>query len=129
MADWDASLAIELRAIDDYIKQTGIDAPPDDPPAGAAPAGWSYRAPPRELDLKACGITSIIWATGYAFDLGWVDLPIFDVSGAPVHRRGVTEVPGVYFLGLRWQYRMKSSFIYGLDEDSTYVMDQILGGG
>src|SRR4051812_38750156 len=125
LAEWDASLVTELRAIDDYIQRTGLDAPPDDPPSGTPPEGWSYVAPPRELDLAACGITTVVWATGYTPDYGWVELPIFDTSGATVHRRGVTASPGLYFLGLRWQHRLKSSFIYGLDEDATYLTEQI----
>jgi putative flavoprotein involved in K+ transport len=126
MADWDASLATELRSIDDYILSAGIDAPPDDPPSGSPPAGWAYVDPPGELDLAARGISSVVWATGYTPDYGWVELPIFDASGAPIHHRGVTASPGLYFLGLRWQHRLKSSFIYGLDEDATYVTDQIV---
>lgn len=125
LADWDASLAEELRAIDSYIDRTGMDAPADDPPSGAAPAGWSYVAPPHELDLAARGITTVIWAIGYAYDFGWVQLPIVDASGEPIQERGVTAYPGLYFLGLRWQHKLKSSFIYGVGEDAAYLADRI----
>jgi len=125
LADWDASLVSLLRAIDEYIQQAGIDAPPDDPPSGAAPPGWVYAAPPLDLDLKTSDITSVIWATGFTYDYDWVKLPIIDPSGVPIHRRGVTALSGLYFLGLKWQYRLKSSFIYGLDEDAEYLTEQI----
>ncbi len=51
-----------------------------------------------------------IWATGYSLDFGWVGLPIFDGRGEPIHRRGVTAAPGIYFLGLRWLHTAKSQF-------------------
>src|SRR5206468_1398414 len=98
---------------------------PDDPPSGVPPPGWAYAAPPRELDLAARRITAVIWALGYAYDFGWVDLPLFDAAGAPLHERGVTAYPGLYFLGLRWQHTLKSSFIYGVGEDAAYLADRI----
>ena len=125
LAAWDASLEEELRPIDDYIERAGLAAPPDEPPSGAVPAGWSYVAPPRDLDLAARGITTVIWATGYRYDLDWVQLPIFDADGRPVQRRGVTACPGLYFLGLKWQYKLKSAFIYGVGEDAAYLAERI----
>jgi putative flavoprotein involved in K+ transport len=80
-----------------------------------------------ELDLKAAGITSIIWATGFRYDFDWVKVPIFDNTGEPVHRRGVTSFPGIYFLGLRWLYKRKSFFLImaGPAEDAAYLAEHI----
>jgi putative flavoprotein involved in K+ transport len=68
------------------------------------------------LDVK-----TVIWATGYAPDFSWVQLPVLDASGAPRHTRGVTDIPGLYFLGLRFQYRQSSALIGGVDADAEFV--------
>jgi len=83
--------------------------------------------PITEIDLKAAGITSVIWATGFRYDFGWVKLPVLDETGDPVHCRGVTSCPGPYFLGLKWLYKLKSSFISGggVAEDAAYLAAQI----
>ena len=77
-----------------------------------------------ELDLHGSGIAAIVWATGYALDFGWLKVDVFERS-APVHRRGVTEVPGLYFLGLSWLSRRASSFIFGVDYDAAHLADHI----
>ena len=66
------------------------------------------------LDLKAEGITSIIWATGFSSDYGWLQVDAFDAKGKPKHQRGVSSEHGVYFLGLPWLSRRGSSFIWGV---------------
>jgi putative flavoprotein involved in K+ transport len=80
-----------------------------------------------EPDLKTAGIKSIVWATGFRNDFGWVRLPIFNDTGEPVHRRGVTGLPGIYFLGLRWLYKRKSYFLVmaGPAEDAAYLAEHI----
>ena len=78
-----------------------------------------------ELDLAAAGVTSIIWATGYAVDFGWLPGEAIDADGKPQHRRGISSEPGVYFLGLPWQTRRGSSFIWGVWYDAKYVADHI----
>jgi putative flavoprotein involved in K+ transport len=81
--------------------------------------------PIHELDLGAAGVTSIIWATGFAFDYGWMQVDAFDEKGKPLHQRGVSTEPGIYFLGLPWQSRRGSSFIWGVWHDAKYLADQI----
>jgi putative flavoprotein involved in K+ transport len=66
----------------------------------------------------------VIWATGYGVDFGWIDLPVF-AQGQPVHVRGVTDVPGLYFLGLQWLSRMSSSFLSGVGDDAAGLADHI----
>lgn len=64
----------------------------------------------------------IVWCTGFAPDYRWIDLPVFEVDGFPRHTRGVVrEAPGLFFLGLRFQYRLNSSLIGGAGEDAAYV--------
>jgi putative flavoprotein involved in K+ transport len=77
------------------------------------------------LDLKSEGITSVIWATGYKFDFSMVKFPIFDEDGYPVQKRGVTEYPGLYFIGLPFLHTIKSGLLSGVGEDAAYVASTI----
>jgi putative flavoprotein involved in K+ transport len=107
-------------AIDTFIERAGIDAPPDDRrPFDFRPQSVA------ELDLAAEGISSVIWTSGYGLDFGWIDLPIFDAQGAPRHLRGVTEVPGLFFLGLPWQVDQGSATLFGVGRDGAHVAEQL----
>jgi len=77
------------------------------------------------LNLSEAGITSIIWATGFAVEYNWMELDIFDENGRPIHKRGVSAEPGIYFLGLPWLSRRGSSFIWGVWHDARFLADQI----
>ena len=77
------------------------------------------------LELSGAGITSIIWATGFAVNYNWMALDIFDESGHPLHKRGVSSEPGIFFLGLPWLSRRGSSFIWGVWHDAKFLADQI----
>ena len=94
-------------------------------PIELAPLPQSATAPVRELNLAGTGVTSIIWATGFAVDFGWLQVDAFDANGRPNHHRGVSSEPGVYFLGLPWLSRRGSSFIWGVWHDARYLADQI----
>ena len=82
--------------------------------------------PVRSLDLKAAGIGTIIWATGYGYDYGWIDMPVLDAAGEPRHHRGVADVPGLYFLGLQWLAKRTSSFLSGIGDDAAALADHIV---
>ena len=73
-----------------------------------------------ELEVEA-----VIWATGYRPDYSWIDLPIFDSSGRLRHRRGVTDVPGLYFLGLTWQHTRGSALIGWVKDDAQFIAERI----
>ena len=77
-------------------------------------------APPEvtELDLSRAGISTVLWTTGYVFDYRWIELPIFDSMGFPRQTRGVTEVPGLYFIGSLWQHTLVSATLLGVDLDA-----------
>ena len=81
--------------------------------------------PIRELNLKDAGITSIIWATGFTSDYSWLKVDAFDEKGKPKHQRGVSAEPGIYFLGLSWQSRRGSAFIWGVWHDAKHIADRI----
>lgn len=110
------------RIVDDYVRRTGLDLP-EEPPALAKPA--PMRDIPTKLDLHAAGVTSVIWCTGFRNDLDWLKLPILDATGEPAHVRGVSPFAGLYFLGLRWLHKRKSSFIDGVGEDAKYLAQHI----
>jgi putative flavoprotein involved in K+ transport len=78
-----------------------------------------------ELDLKAVGINSIIWATGYMFDFSLVKLPIGDDDGFPIQTRGVTDYPGLYFVGMPWMPSLKSGTLAGVAESAVHVASSI----
>jgi putative flavoprotein involved in K+ transport len=90
-----------------------------------APDPSCFAEPARRLDLRAAGIGSIVWGTGYGFDLGWIDVPVLDARGAPIHRAGITGVPGLYFLGLQWLSKIRSSFLSGVGDDAARLADHI----
>ena len=110
--------------VDNYASTTEIEAPPaqDEPDSRPASAATKTIA---EIDVRAARIGSMIWATGYAFDFNWVELPIFDELGQLLHYRGVTAAPGIYLLGLAWLHKSKSSFLYGVGEDAVYLAERI----
>ena len=70
-------------------------------------------------------VDAVIWATGYQPDHSWIDLPVFDPEGRVRHRRGVTDVPGVYFLGLTWQHTRGSALLGWVKDDAEFIAEQI----
>jgi putative flavoprotein involved in K+ transport len=81
------------------------------------------------LDLEAAGISSVVWATGYSFDFSLVKLPVLDEDGYPIQKRGITEYPGLYFLGLPWLTSMKSGLLFGVGDDAANIAADIANRG
>lgn len=121
----DANYNQMLEAADAYADAMGLDLPLDPAAREAWPDPDSLTDPVRSLDLGAEGIATIIWATGYKQDFSWLKVDAFDDKGAPIHQRGVSKEPGVYFLGLPWQSRRGSTFLWGVWHDAKFVADQI----
>ena len=112
-------------SIDAYVKQAGITAP-DEPrytPAWVPPSPPGAGGDP--LDLRAAGVTSVVWATGFGADYRWIEVPVFDGRGYPTHRRGVTSCAGLYFLGLPWQHTWGSGRFGGVGDDAKYLLERI----
>ncbi len=121
----DANYLSVLDEADAYVMRHGLDLP-EEPEARLIPADPPcVTNPTLELDLKQAGIGAIVWATGYSFDFGWIEADTFDDRGRPLHQRGVSREPGLYFLGLPWQTRRGSSFIWGVWHDARFIADQI----
>ena len=107
------------------LHDTGLDLPEEPAARIVQPDPPCVAEPLRRLDLRAAGIGALIWATGYGCDFGWIDLPVLDAGGEPVHRGGVTDVPGLYFIGLQWLSKMSSSFLAGIGDDAARLADHI----
>lgn len=115
------------RAVDGYIEREHIDALPADEINSDDYAGDDgFRQPPiDDLDLLAEGISTVIWSAGYSFDFSWVRPVALDAWGYPVQQRGVTDSPGLYFLGLNYLYLPTSSLLYGVGDDARHVVGDI----
>jgi putative flavoprotein involved in K+ transport len=127
----DASFTDFTRQADEYAARKGLDLPPSD----AGEEGLRHAAeitdPVLTLDVAAAGISTIIWANGFRYDFDWIDLPVFanETSSSrrvPVHKRGITAMPGVYFLGLPWLHKLKSAFLNGVGEDAQHLAQHIV---
>lgn len=78
---------------------------------------------PQLEDGRTLDVTNVIWCTGFRHDFPWIDIPGFDEQGQPVHVRGVScQVPGLYFLGLRFQFALASESLWGVARDAAYVV-------
>jgi putative flavoprotein involved in K+ transport len=99
------------------LKRSGVELKP----RAVAASGRTVRfADGSELEVDA-----VIWATGYRPDHSWIKLPVTDPSGRVRHRRGVTDVPGLYFLGLTWQYTRGSALLGWIKDDAEFIAEQI----
>ena len=79
------------------------------------------------LNLKEQNITSIIWTTGFNGDFSYLKLPIsFANDGNPNHKNGISEIKGLYFLGLPWLRMRKSSMIFGINDDAAFIADVVV---
>ena len=111
-----------VKQIDEYIESNGMEAPIENLPE----LGDGFQAEEiTDVDLNFAGITSVIWATGFKFDFGLLKLSAFDEDGYPLHKRGVTEFPGLYFIGLPFLTRFKSGLLAGVGDDAVHVAEHI----
>lgn len=125
IARGDASYLAMLDEADAHVARDRLDLPDEPAARELEPDPPCLTDPILELDLAKAGITSIVWGTGFTVDYGWLDVDAFDERRRPKHRRGISAEPGVYFLGLPWQSRWGSSFIWGVWHDAMYLADHI----
>jgi putative flavoprotein involved in K+ transport len=125
IARGDLNYLATLKAADAYVAQHGLDLPEEPAAHQIGPDPQCLTNPVLALNLVADGITTIIWATGYALDFDWIKLDAFDDQGRPVHERGVAAIPGLYFLGLSWLSRRASAFIWGVWHDADHLAGHI----
>ena len=120
--DADRSYLGIRKQIDAWISTQNIDAPKE-PPFEKV---WRPEREITSVALREAGITSISWAIGFRPDYSWLKVDCLDDRGKPLFNRGVTEVPGLYFIGLGWLNTWGSGRFLGIDEDSRYLSEQII---
>ncbi len=126
LARGDENYLALLNAADAYIARNGLDLPEEPEARTMLPDPHCVSNPILELDLAEAGVTSIVWATGYAVDYSWLKVNAFDANSKPKHQRGVSSEPGVYFVGLPWLSRRGSAFIWGVWHDAKLIADHIV---
>jgi putative flavoprotein involved in K+ transport len=106
------------KTIDDAIVANGLDAPPAALDDAVAPADLR---PPQTLDLRADGIDSLVWCTGYTGNFSWLDPALADAAGQPVRDGAAAAAPGLWYMGLRWLTRRGSGNFIGFPADAEAV--------
>jgi putative flavoprotein involved in K+ transport len=118
----DSAEKMMLKTIDDFIQRAGVNAPQEQ----ILEQMDAYQAPESTvLDLLAEGISTIIWASGYQYDLSIFPFPILNEFGLPVTQRGVSNYLGLYIIGIPFLSKLKSGFLFGVAEDAAYIVEQI----
>ena len=116
-------VAARLEAIADaHIAATHVEAPDAEPDPGRGPVPG---AAPTTIDLVGENVGAVVWCTGFGADLSWLEVPVLDRRGAPVHRDGATAVPGLHFLGLPWLTSRQSGILHGMPGDATRTADRL----
>lgn len=108
--------------IDEFIAKSGLEAPAEVLPRLRDGYNGEQLS---ELSLNDAHIKTVIWATGYSFDFSLVQLPVFDGDGYPIQKRGVTDYPGLYFVGLPWLHNARSGLLWGVAQDASHVASVI----
>lgn len=122
----DANYLSILDEADKYIERNGLKLPAEPEARLIVEDPDCMINPILSLKLSEANITSIVWATGFSINYNWIGLDIFDENGQPLHKRGVSTEPGIFFLGLPWLSRRGSSFIWGVWHDAKFIADQIV---
>ncbi len=126
LARGEAWFADLRRRMDEHARTHKLDLPEEPISQPASSHSTADAAPPiLELDADTAGIGIIIWATGFRYNFGWVDLPVLDDAGKPLQQRGISPCPGFYFLGLRRMHTIKSNLLEGIGEDAAYIAKHI----
>ena len=125
IAKGNANTLSVLDEADAYVVRNGLDLPEEPEARKVGPDPQCVTDPILALNLAEAGITSVIWATGFAVDYSWLKVDAFDEEDKPKHERGVSAEPGIYFLGLPWLSRRASSFIWGVWHDAKFLADHI----
>ena len=125
IAGGDANYLGLLDEADAYAARNGLDLPEEPDARVIGPDPDCLAHPIHALDLRQAGVASIVWATGYTVDYSWLPATTLDPQGLPKQTRGVGVEPGIFFLGLPWQTRRGSSFIWGVWHDAKLIADRI----
>ena len=117
------AFAARMRAmIDQIIRRRGVDAPPAEPDDHDTPIDLD---PPSSLDLRAGQVASVVWCTGFSGDFSWLDPALVDGNGQPRHQDTAATAPGLWYIGLRWLTRRRSSIFHGFPDDAATIADAV----
>ncbi len=113
-----------VNGIEDYIQKNGIEAPADD----------NIRSDylpdiVTEMKLDSSGINAVVWSTGFNMRFEWIHLPVFEANGHPKQKRGVSDVDGLYFIGLNWMHTWGSGRFYQVGRDAEYLSEVVVSAG
>lgn len=114
-----------LDMADSYVARHNLDLPEQPEMRQLLSDPDCLTHPILNLNIKQAHITAIIWATGFKSDYSWLQVDTFNDNGTPAHQRGVGKEAGIYFVGLPWQSRRGSSFIWGVWHDAKHIVDTI----
>jgi len=78
------------------------------------------------INCAEANITSVIWTTGFTGDFSWLKLPALNNAGKPIHENGVSPINGLFFIGFPWLRSRKSGIIFGMQDDTAYIISQLL---
>ncbi|MYB34427.1 MAG: pyridine nucleotide-disulfide oxidoreductase [Gammaproteobacteria bacterium] len=112
-----------LKTIDEWIGKQGLDAEFSEPERFSGTR--VEESPPLTLDLQKENIQSVVWATGFAPDYRWLNLPVLDRKGRIRHEAGIADWPGLYVLGSTFLTRRKSTYIHGAEDDAREVCEHL----
>jgi putative flavoprotein involved in K+ transport len=110
------------RSIDEFIAKEGVSAPVEKPYEPV----WEPQSELTSLELVQAGVSAIVWCIGFGSNFRWIKLPLFDERGYPEHDRGVTPVPGLYFIGLPWLHTWGSGRFSGVGRDAEHIAGRIV---
>jgi putative flavoprotein involved in K+ transport len=109
------------RSIDGFIAKHGIEAPTEAPYVPV----WHPAHETAELDYREANVQSVVWCIGFRANFRWIEVPVFDGRGAPVHGRGVTQEEGLYFPAPTLAAHLRSGRFSGVGRDAAYLADHI----
>ena len=121
----DSNYLSVLSEADKYVAENNLDLPTEEEARIMYPDPACVKNPILHLNLTEAGIKSIVWATGFVRDFSWMKANVFGDDGQPDHNCGVSNEPGIYFLGLPWLSMRGSSFIWGVWQDAKHIAEHI----
>ncbi|MEO0819526.1 MAG: MSMEG_0569 family flavin-dependent oxidoreductase [Pseudomonadota bacterium] len=122
----DATAARIKASIDTHILVNGISAPVEPRYRPAWRPADPFLEPPDDMTLALGAVSTVIWCTGFDLDYRWIDLPAFDARGYPHHRRGVSPIPGLFFLGLPWMHTWGSGRFSAVGDDAAHIAERVV---
>jgi putative flavoprotein involved in K+ transport len=116
----DEFVAALVARMDEHARAAGLELPEES-------LDEEHSSPARVdvLDVREAGVGTILWASGFRPDFEWIDAPVFDGEGRLLQTRGVSVIPGLYFVGLHWLHKRKSALFVGVGEDAEHVVSHL----